>query len=44
MAAAGFKIGLNHYLRANDPILEAKHFLSGVSLAICAKVSLRKVD
>lgn len=26
--AAGLKIGFYHYLRANDPILEAKHFLS----------------
>ncbi|MCB2292184.1 hypothetical protein LGK95_01360 [Clostridium algoriphilum] len=25
--AAGLKIGFYHYLRANDPILEAKHFL-----------------
>jgi len=28
--AAGLKIGFYHYLRSNDPILEAKHFLSSV--------------
>ena len=26
--AAGLKIGFYHFLRANDPILEAKYFLS----------------
>ena len=28
--AAGIKIGFYHYLRANNPILEAKHFLGAV--------------
>jgi hypothetical protein len=27
----GFKIGFYHYLRANDPVLEAKHFLSVIN-------------
>ncbi|MGH4052372.1 MAG: GH25 family lysozyme [Clostridium sp.] len=29
--AAGLKIGFYHYLRANDPILEAKYFLSTIN-------------
>lgn len=29
--AAGLQIGFYHYLRANDPILEAQHFLSIIS-------------
>lgn len=29
--AVGMKVGFYHYLRANDPIAEAKHFLSVIS-------------
>ena len=29
--AAGLKVGFYHYLRDNDPILEAKHFLSVIN-------------
>lgn len=29
--AAGLKIGFYHYLRANDPVAEAKHFLNIIS-------------
>jgi len=29
--AAGLKIGFYHFLRANDPVLEAKYFLSAIS-------------
>ncbi|WP_298844751.1 GH25 family lysozyme [Clostridium sp.] len=28
---AGLKIGFYHYVKANDPILEAKHFLSAIA-------------
>ena len=29
--SAGLKVGFYHYLRANDPVAEAKHFLSVIS-------------
>ena len=37
--AAGLKIGFYHFLRANDPILEAKHFLSLIDgLSGCSQI------
>ena len=33
--SAGLKIGFYHLLRANDPTLEAKHFLSVINGCFC---------
>lgn len=46
-AAQGLKIGVYHYLRANDPILEAKHFINateGLSVDCKYVIDIEQMD